>query len=55
LYPKMEKNLFRCIPQRKKTSFVVSHNGGKYLPLWDTTEEKSPALWVPLEKNYLPS
>ncbi len=46
----MEKNLyhcilhwresfFRCIPQRKKTSSVVSHNGGKYLPLWDTTEE----------------
>jgi len=39
LYPTMEESFFRCIPQRKKTSSVVSHNGGKYLPLWDTTEE----------------
>jgi hypothetical protein len=35
----MEESFFRCIPQRKKTSSIVSHNGGKYLPLWDTTEE----------------
>jgi hypothetical protein len=45
-----EKNLFRCIPQWRKTSSVVSHNGnktssvvshngGKSLSLWDTTEE----------------
>ncbi len=39
LYPTTEKNLFRCIPKWKKISSVVSHNGGKYLPLWDTMEE----------------
>jgi hypothetical protein len=27
------------IPQQKKTSSVVSHNRGKYLPLWNTMEE----------------
>ncbi len=35
----MEEDLFHCIPQRRKTSSIVSHNGGKYLLLWDTTEE----------------
>jgi hypothetical protein len=27
LYPTTEKNLSRCIPQRMKTSSVVSYNG----------------------------
>ncbi len=39
LYPIMEENLLRCIPQRRKTFSVVAHNGGKSLPLWGTTEE----------------
>jgi hypothetical protein len=39
LYPTMEKNIFRCIAQWRKTSSVVSNNRGKYLPLWDTMEE----------------
>jgi hypothetical protein len=35
----MEKNLFRCIPQWRKASSVVSHNEKKPLPLYPTTEE----------------
>jgi hypothetical protein len=30
--------MFPCIPQRKKTSSVVYHNGGKPLSLYPTTE-----------------
>jgi hypothetical protein len=47
----MEENLFRCITQRKKTSSVASHNGGKYLSLWDTTEEI--LLWDTMRKIFL--
>ncbi len=39
LHPTMEENLFRCIPQRRKTSSIVSHNKGKPLLLYPTTEE----------------
>ncbi len=49
LYPTMEENLlrcipqlkklFRCIPQRKESSFVVSHNGGKPSPLYPTAKK----------------
>jgi hypothetical protein len=39
LYPTIEENLFCCIPQWEKTSSVVSHNGGKYLPLLDTVHD----------------
>ncbi len=39
LYPTTEKNLFRCIPKWKKTSFVVYHNGGKLFPLYPTTKK----------------
>jgi hypothetical protein len=41
-YPTMEKNLFHCIQQWRKTSSVVSHKGGKpppLYPLYPTTEE----------------
>jgi hypothetical protein len=34
----MENN-YSVVSHRKKTSSIVSHIGGKYLPLWDTTEE----------------
>jgi hypothetical protein len=34
----MEKNLFRCIPQCRKTSSIVCDKGGKP-PLYPTTEE----------------
>ncbi len=34
-----QKNLQHCIPQHRKFSSVVSHNGRYFLPLWDTTEE----------------
>jgi hypothetical protein len=39
LYPTMEENLFCCIPQRRKTSSIVSHNRGKPLLLYPTTKE----------------
>jgi hypothetical protein len=34
-----QKNLQHCIPQRRRFSSVVSHNGRYFPPLWDTTEE----------------
>jgi hypothetical protein len=39
LYPTVEENLFHCIPERRKTSSIVSYNGGKPLPMYPTTEE----------------
>jgi hypothetical protein len=49
----MEENLFRCIPQREKTSSVASHNGGKSLPLWDKMEKKPVLLWDTMRKIFL--
>jgi hypothetical protein len=34
-----QKNLPHCIPQRRRFSSVVSHNGRYFPPLWDTTGE----------------
>jgi hypothetical protein len=34
------KNLFLCVPQRRKTFPVVSHKGKKHLPLYPTTAKK---------------
>jgi hypothetical protein len=34
----------RCIPQRKKSSSVVSHNGGKPSPLYPTAEKNSSVV-----------
>jgi hypothetical protein len=34
-----QKNLQHCIPQRRRFSSIVSHNGRYFPPLWDTTEE----------------
>jgi hypothetical protein len=45
LYPTMEQILFHCNSQMRKTSSTVSYNGGKPLPLWDTTEENLWGLW----------
>jgi hypothetical protein len=39
--PTVKENLFCCIPQQRKTSFIVSHNWRKPLPLYPTTEETS--------------
>jgi hypothetical protein len=33
-------------PTTEKTSSVVSHNGGKLLPLWDTTKENLRRCWI---------
>jgi hypothetical protein len=50
LWDTTEKNLFailtvfRCIPQRKKSSSVVSHNGGKPSPLYPTAEKNSSVI-----------
>jgi hypothetical protein len=59
----MEKNLFCCIPQQKKTCSVVSHEGKKPLPLYSTTEEnifhlgyngrKPAAMWATMRKIFL--
>ncbi len=46
LYPTMEESFFPCISQLKKTFSVVSHNRGKYLPLWDTTQENLWRCWI---------
>jgi hypothetical protein len=35
----------RCTPQRKKTSSVVSHNGGKPSPLYPTMEKNSSVVF----------
>jgi hypothetical protein len=37
LYPTMEENLLRCIPQHRKTSSVVSHNARHAAALYPTT------------------
>jgi hypothetical protein len=34
-----QKNLLHCIPQRRRFSSIVSHNGRYFPPLWDTTGE----------------
>ncbi len=34
-----QKNLLHCIPQRRRFSSIVSHNGKYFPPLWDTMEE----------------
>jgi hypothetical protein len=49
LYPSPQQNLMQCtvskknfphcIPQRRRFSSVVSHNGRYFPPLWDTTEK----------------
>jgi hypothetical protein len=54
LYPTAENDLFRCIPQQRKTfsivshngknSSVVSHKGKKPLPLFPTTAKKTLKL-----------
>jgi hypothetical protein len=49
--PQFKKNLFRCIPQQKKTSFIESHNGGKPLPLYPTTEENLFHCGIKLKKT----
>ena len=36
LYPTTKKNLFRCIPQRRKISSIVGYNRRKPAALWDT-------------------
>jgi hypothetical protein len=53
--------VLHCISQQKKTSSVVSHNGGKpsllypttekTLPLYPTTEKKPLLLYPTLAKN----
>ncbi len=49
----MVESFFRCIPQPKKTFSVVSHNRGKYLPLWDTTEENLRRCGIQCGKFFL--
>ncbi len=49
----MVESFFRCIPQLKKTFSVASHNGGKYLPLWDTTEENLRRCGIQCGKFFL--
>jgi hypothetical protein len=41
LYPTMEKDFFRCIPQQKKTLTVVSHKARNAAVLYPTTAEKT--------------
>ncbi len=46
----MEKNLFHCIPQRKKTSSAVSHNVGKPLLLYPTMG-KNLSRYIPQRRK----
>jgi hypothetical protein len=43
--------VLRCIPQQKKSSSVVSHNGGKPSPLYPTPEKTLP-LYPTTEKTF---
>jgi hypothetical protein len=40
LYPTMEINFFRCIPQRRKTFSIVSHTTRNAAALYPTIEKK---------------
>jgi hypothetical protein len=62
LWDSTQKNLPQCIPQCCRFSFVVSHNGRDFPPLWDTSEEIFSIagyngrgffpLWDTMEKIY---